>query len=733
MNKRLKPFIAAGNLFVLLSLLFSAPTYATNYYVSNTGNDLSSGTSMATPWASISKVNSVVFLPGDALFFKGGQTFNGTILLTAAEANDPTNIFTISTYGTGMAIINAGTSNGFYAYNTGGFSISNLVFDGNNTSTNTGVGILIFSDLAGDLKFGNISLSNLEVKNFGGEGVKVYTTQNLTGYQDLTMSNLSVHDVVKNGIIIFGFISQSLIGYQYQNISVSNCEVYNVPGSVGNVVLEGSGIVLEGVDGGVIQNCVAHDNGQNNSLCGGPVGIWTLESNNITIQHCESYRNHRGTVTGCDGAGLDMDGGVTNSLMQYNYTHDNDGAGYLMGQYTNARKWSNNTVRYNISENDGVKNEGGIGLFKGPGTTMSGAYIYNNTIYISPQAANSNPRAVYFSVWNTGINNAFFYNNIIFTTGGVPLVNIPTGYNAFFAGNIYWSSGSPFSVFYQGVHYTTLDSWRAATGNEILAGVNTGFNSDPLLSNVGAGGTVGFGNSLSTLNAYKINSALSPANNSAQDLSLLGINTGAVDFWGNVLPGGAINDIGSNQHSIALPIHLLNFYGTCSGTENQIDWFSAEESNMKSIELLYSAEGAAYRPIAEIKPLGSNSHYRYLNDSTVAGNNFYQLKMNDLDGAVSYSSVILVKCENISDKIKVGPNPFTQYLDITISSVIGGPSTLILFDARGKMMAQKKVQLQAGNNPVLFEGIDHLPTGVYYLQIINSDKVERFKLIKTVN
>ena len=78
-----------------------------------------------------------------------------------------------------------------------------------------------------------------------------------------------------------------------------------------NVMLEGSGIVLEGVDGGVIQNCVAHDNGQNNTFCGGPVGIWTLESNNITIQHCESYRNHSGT--GCDGAGLDLDGGVTNS------------------------------------------------------------------------------------------------------------------------------------------------------------------------------------------------------------------------------------------------------------------------------------------------------------------------------------------------------------------------------------------------------------------------------------
>ncbi len=731
MMKRLKPLMTSLVIFTLLLPVCSTPAFATDYYVSSTGNDLSSGTSIANAWATISKVNSVIFLPGDALFFEGGKTFSGTILLTAAEANDPANIFAISTFGTGQATINAGSSNGFYAYNTAGFSISNLIFDGNDVSTNSGAGVLIFSDLAGDVKFSNISLSNLEIRNFGGEGVKIYTTKNLTGYQDVTMTNLSVHDVMKNGIIVFGFISQALVGWQHKNITISNCEVYNVPGSVVNVMLEGSGIVLEGVDGGVIQNCVAHDNGQNNKFCGGPVGIWTLESNNIIIQHCESYRNHKGT--GCDGAGVDLDGGVTNSLMQYNYTHDNDGAGFLMGQYSNARPWSNNTARYNISENDGVKNEGGIGLFKGPGTAMSGAFIYNNTIYISPQVANTNPRAVYFSVWNTGIDNAFFYNNIIFATGGVPLVNIPTGYSAFFSGNIYWSGGNPFSVFYQGTHYTTLDSWRAGTGNEMVGAVKTGFNGDPMLTNVGAGGTVGFGNSLNSLNAYKINSISSPANNSAQDLLALGIDAGTEDFWGNLLPGGSINDIGSNQHSIALPVHLLGFYGSCSGTENQISWSTAEESNMKSIELLYSANGDAFIPIAEIKPTGSNSRYSYLNGTTSAGNNYYQLKMNDLDGAVSYSSIIIVKCENLSDKVTAGPNPFTQYIHISITSLEGTPSTLTLYDVRGKMMVQKKVQLLNGNNSLVFDGLDHLPAGVYYLQIVKPDKVERFKMIKSVN
>jgi hypothetical protein len=134
MMKRLKPLDAACKLFALLSLLFYTPAFATNYYVSSTGSDLSSGTSVASAWATISKVNSVVFLPGDGLFFEGGQSFSGNIILSAGEANDPSNIFTISTYGTGPATINTGTGNGFYAYNTAGFSISNLIFDGNDVS-----------------------------------------------------------------------------------------------------------------------------------------------------------------------------------------------------------------------------------------------------------------------------------------------------------------------------------------------------------------------------------------------------------------------------------------------------------------------------------------------------------------------------------------------------------------------------------------------------------------------
>jgi hypothetical protein len=720
-----------NKLLTLLFLFFSTGNFASTYYVSSTGDDGNPGTSIGGAWATIDKVNNSTFLPGDTLYFEGGHTFNGSILLTASDANDPANIFVISSYGTGRAVIDAGTSFGFRAHNTQGFSISNLIFDGNSVSTNTAAGITIFSDMAGDIKFSNISASNIEVKNFGAEGIVIYTTKNLTGYQNVMLNNLSVHDVTKNGIKIFGFVSQALVGWQHKNVTVSNCEVYNVPGS-GTTTLEGNGIVLEGVDGGVIQNSVAHDMGQNNSFCGGPAGIWTLESNEITIQFCESYRIHSGT--GCDGAGFDLDGGVTNSIMQYNYAHNNDGAGYLMGQYQNARPWSNNTMRYNISENDAITNEGGMGLFKGPGTTMNGANIYNNTIYISPQAGNSSICAAYLQNLTTGINNIAFYNNIFITTGGVPFVEVPVGYSAFFAGNIYWSSGGSFSISYQGNNYTSLASWRAATSNEVVNGNNTGFSSDPLLTNVGLGGTIGFGNSLNTLNAYKISNSASPANNAALDLgSLFSIDAGNRDFWGTILPGGNTNSIGASQFSSTLPIILLSFYGVCSGSENNLFWATAEEINFRSFELMYSVDGQHFNPLAEIRPTGNNSRYSFINDQASPGINYYRLKMTDLDGTVAYSNIVRVQCESLSNKIMVGPNPFNQSVNVFIESLTAGMVDMTLYDAVGKMIAQRQTVLREGNNQFLFDGLAGLPAGNYYLQITKGDKTEHVKLIKSGN
>ena len=69
------------------------------------------------------------------------------------------------------------------------------------------------------------------------------------------------------------------------------------------------------------------------------MGIWTYNSNDVLIQYNESYDNKAGHI---DGDGFDLDGGTTNSILQYNYSHDNDGAGILEAQFAKAQPSTGN-------------------------------------------------------------------------------------------------------------------------------------------------------------------------------------------------------------------------------------------------------------------------------------------------------------------------------------------------------------------------------------------------------
>jgi hypothetical protein len=96
----------------------------------------------------------------------------------------------------------------------------------------------------------------------------------------------------------------------------------------------GSGILISGTDSAIVEYCLAKNNGWDQPWEGnGPIGIWAYHSNNVIIQHCIAHSN-KTNPKGWDGGGFDFDGGVTNSVMQYNLSYNNMGPGYGLYQYS---------------------------------------------------------------------------------------------------------------------------------------------------------------------------------------------------------------------------------------------------------------------------------------------------------------------------------------------------------------------------------------------------------------
>jgi hypothetical protein len=297
----------------------------------------------------------------------------------------------------------------------------------------------------------------------------------------------------------------------------------------------------------VIERCEAYENGASNTHVGGPVGIWVWDVNNALIQHNESHHNR--TNSTADGGGFDFDGGVTNSVMQYNYSHDNAGPGYGVYQFKGARPLNNLTVRYNLSVNDARKNQyGAIDFWNGNGSNgIRNVDVYNNTVYVTPSAGAA-PKALRFV---SGTTNVAVRNNVFQTTGGVRLAEIQAKQtNLQIQGNDYWSSGAPFSLKVFTKTYTSFNAYVSGSGHEKLNGVVFGRNLNPGLANPAAVPTVGI-TSIDVLeqsvNGFRLSST-SPLRNAGLNLSSrFGINFGPRDFFGTALPGDGKTDIGAHE------------------------------------------------------------------------------------------------------------------------------------------------------------------------------------------
>lgn len=456
----------------------------------------------ADVWATNSQGTSILFLDDVSV------TESQALRFDASDSGTAANPVVLGSYGAGRATISAGTGTGLLAENVEGFEVNNLNVTGTwnglaGTGTNGGSGVHIANTLAGGVKLNHVRVQNVDVSGFKSAGVVVVGQQQKSGFNDLLISHVNSHDNGDVGINVAGAFDQFATGYAHSNVTVEWCKAYNIGGLAGKGAHSGDGIVVADVDGALIERNLAYNNGQLNDYAfGGPTGIWAWDANNVTIQNNESYGNKTGAGS-YGGGGFDLDGGMTNSVVQYNYSHDNMGPGFMLFQFSGARAFGNNTVRYNISQNDTRSHDQGA-IHLGGGAGLSNSQVYQNTVYLTPTA---NAAIAAIKLAGIGSGNTV-RNNIFYVTGGMPIVSSDAAYasaSVLFNGNDYYvAPGGISPIQWGGTSYASLTAWRTATAQESLGGAPTGTNVNPMLVSAGGGGTIGDPARLHTLTAYQL-------------------------------------------------------------------------------------------------------------------------------------------------------------------------------------------------------------------------------------
>ena len=520
------------------------------YYLSPTGSDSADGATPATAWRTLAAVDAVTLYAGDRVLLRGGGTFPGTLTLGPADAGTAADPITVSSYGTGLATISSGGADGIDVTDTSGVGISNLVVVGSSSAVSTSTGIKLFDDLpAATPRLANgVSIDSVDVSGYGFVGIAIGSATVTTGFDGVRVTNSSLHNDDDAGLFSYAgtyTANPAPYGLAHADLYVGDVTAYANAGHAGSND-SGSGIELGSVQGATVEHCTAYANGaNNNSTGGGPVGIWTYDSDGVVIQSNESYGNLAGHK---DGDGFDLDGGTTDAVLQDNYSHDNAGSGILLCQFAGASPWADNVVRYNVSQNDGGPlNYPAIDLWAASTTdTLTDAEVYGNTIY-DGKTGSAAPKGIEVDVATTAVH---FRNNIVdVTAGGTPVLVKAVGTGLLFQGNDYWAgSAAALGISWLGKTFATLPAWlAAATPQERVGTAAVGLAVDPELADAGGGGTIGFGNDLTTLSAYRI-AAGSPLMNAGVNLATLGVtHLPTADYFGQPVPDASAYDVGADQ------------------------------------------------------------------------------------------------------------------------------------------------------------------------------------------
>lgn len=568
--------IATFSMELLSAAVFSLAAHASTFYVDcETGRDTNDGRSPATAWSSIARANIQTYGPGDSILLRrncqwSGPGFkakgNGTVAapVILSDYGDP---------GLPLPLIDGVGPHepAVLLQNVQNWIVSNLELtqhgqtpqnlDANNEKGKDmdqysdeymravvhvlGLGAPGNPNCGEPCTVRNIRLENLLVRDGSWNGVYVSG-----GFYQLRTDTYGVVD----NIVISGVES-----YNHHKAGVEiTCTYYQTPiYATSNVWVLNSWLHHNGGDGamvGPVRDALLDGNvcSYNGRIRNARVGCWTWDSANAIIQFNESHHNMTPLTDNKarDGSGFDLDLGSRNGLLQYNWSHDNQGEGYLLLTWPIGFGYSrgiseNIQMRYNVSERDGRKLAGGITVFGG----VAPAVIHNNVVYYEPDRLagtdmfNGEGAPLTTSIFGkSGKPDLRVYNNIFITDGrrnpSAVRNNLwSDGAGTFtFNNNVWWRVEGGVRFQWGGSAITTWSGWQSS-GSDL-----NGLNADPRVA-----GPLGGGPS-----AYILAQA-SPAIDRGRSVTDGWAGMGGHDAFGVPIPQGPAFDAGASEFRVLSP------------------------------------------------------------------------------------------------------------------------------------------------------------------------------------
>jgi len=749
------------NLFInlLLALFISSQVYGASYYVSSSaGNDSNSG-SQSQPYKTLAKISATSLSPGDKVFFKRGDRFNGHFVVNGSgTASNP---IKITAYGSGAKPIitgQVGSANGgdyqeaILVQNNDNIIFQAIEVQNERKISRSGVndydayGVLISN--TGTVVMKNIVFRNVTFKNvfapkamldpsdfdkISVTALKFNASKVPTGSDNKYISDVLVENCYFANNQRFGIVLMKVMNAHVQN----NTFYYN--GGSGVLVNSGYNTLIE-------KNKFDHPGASTDArMPGRGSSVWNIKCKNTVMQYntCLSTRGY------LDSHGLHIDNENENTFIQYNYMEDCEG-----GFVEILRGNKNAVYRFNVSVNDGFRYSDTwstsnhtiwVNAVRHDPATFNlgdGIYIYNNTVVINkPYTSGVTQTSVTIDATNVNV-----FNNIFTSTNGGVKVGGHVSILKDEVGNVFSMKNN---LFYGniGTDFIAEDS-NPFSGNPKFTG--TGTYQDAYVIKDGSPAL----NKGITKQGPKIPDAFTNVFSHVPSFPNVDIYGNPVDLSSGKPNVGACNlkftaslvsfkNVGSNNYMSSADANKLQCNTTTVGATEKFeiidntdgtvslkgsnDKYVSSENGTKEMTCTRSAISAWEK--FTMVDLGSNVY-------ALKGNNGLYVRNNMLCTATTTgdwqkfvmttglkSASINIPSSNV--EFKVFPNPATSH--VIISGISGEEINAILYDVQGTMIRNTIIDV---TNQEAQYNVSNLPQGVYLLKILNKEMNKTVRFVK---
>lgn len=428
-----------------LTVLYQGLIGQTNYYLSSsTGADSNAG-SIQQPFKTLSKINKIVLGPGDTVFFRKGERFDGRLKVNGSGTERSPIV--ITSYGNGAKPIITGLVDKNVGDYMAAILVENnehIVFDDLDVQNNRryapitvgqnpsraardsakSYGIHILNSESGTMH--NFIFRNLTIRDV--YSVKTVKASNQKAFNAFTPAGIKVEATRNtknkvgtiNGILVENclFVNLQRLGIHLKHNSGLSSGANDSINRIMNIVVRNNEFQHTG--GTCVlpirtYNCLIENNmfyypGSriDSRMPGRGSSVWTWYCINTVIQN-NTCLHIRGIW---DSHGIHIDHTNQNTFIQYNYMEDCEGG------FVEILGGNNNAVyRYNVSVNDGWRNDpnwrnGNHTIWvteKAHGINTDSVFVYNNTVFMNRE---------FSTAIDAVAKNIYIYNNIFHANKG---------------------------------------------------------------------------------------------------------------------------------------------------------------------------------------------------------------------------------------------------------------------------------------------------------------------------